>query len=820
MAFQVSPGVNVSEIDLSNVIPAVSVSTGAIAGVFRWGPVNELTLISSEKQLSTVFGEPASYFTDASYTTSWSNYETFFTAANFLSYSNSLYVVRTTGDSAATSVSAAVNTTGGFSAKYPGALGNSLSVSVCSTQSDGTTTGFTEVSNDFSISINPFGYTATDNSTQNRTAGEIVQTGTVSGLLTSSAPADFVSVGDAIELTNGTRLVVSAVAAAVEEYAAGSALNFFTGAVANARTETVEAADISFSASTISSVGENFGVFATGDTIQVSGTTGGTNDGIYRVDSVTSDGAGTNPDVITVVGTNVFTAESAGETITVKQINAITSSDETLTIGDHGLVTGQPVTYSINGGTVLQGLTDATTYFVISVDADNIKLATTAKLAIEGTGIDITAAAANGDTDPHTLTPAQGFSIALTFDSVYSESTAYNSTYVSQWRDSDLFLSAPAASRVHVVVRDEDGEITGTKDTILEVYENASIDPSAVLTDGSTNYIVDILENGSRWISLTTAQATALVTTKASVELSLTGGADGEDESAIAIGSVTSGYDLFKDPANVDISLIMQGKARNTVLGNYIVNNIAEVRKDCVAFVSPEVSDQTATAVIDFAGRLGGSTYLVVDSGYKYQYDKYSDVYRWVPLNGDIAGLCARTDEERDPWFSPAGFNRGIIKNVVRLRFNPTKAERDQLYLNNVNPVITEAGSGTLLFGDKTFSAIPSAFDRINVRRLFIVLEKAISNASKSLLFEFNDEFTRAQFKNLVEPFLREVQGRRGIFDFRVVCDETNNTAQVIDSNQFVGDIFIKPARSINFIQLNFVAVRSGVEFEEIVGAV
>ena len=429
--------------------------------------------------------------------------------------------------------------------------------------------------------------------------------------------------------------------------------------------------------------------------------------------------------------------------------------------------------------------------------------------------------AASGDGEEQKITPRQSFSVQLTFDSVYTQSTAYTSgAFTSQWRDANLFLSAPSAERVHVVVRDAKGEITGTKDTILEIYENVSIDPSATLTDGSTNYIVDILENGSRWIELTTAQAAALVTTKVSTELSVTGGADGEDESAIAIGDVTDGYDLFKDPANVDISLVIQGKARNTVLGNYIVNNIAEVRKDCVAFVSPEASDQTPAAVVDFASRLGGSTYLVVDSGYKYQYDKYNDVYRWVPLNGDIAGLCARTDDERDPWFSPAGFNRGVIKNVVKLRFNPTKAERDLLYLNNVNPVITEAGSGTLLFGDKTFSAVPSAFDRINVRRLFIVLEKAISNASKSLLFEFNDEFTRAQFKNLVEPFLREVQGRRGLFDFRVVCDETNNTAQVIDSNQFVGDIFIKPARSINFIQLNFVAVRSGVEFEEIVGAV
>ena len=207
-----------------------------------------------------------------------------------------------------------------------------------------------------------------------------------------------------------------------------------------------------------------------------------------------------------------------------------------------------------------------------------------------------------------------------------------------------------------------------------------------------------------------------------------------------------------------------------------------------------------------------------MDSGWKYQYDKYNDVYRYVPLNGDIAGLMVRTDDIRDPWFSPAGYNRGVIKNVIKLPYSPDKADRDHLYKNKVNPVITQSGQGTILFGDKTLIKNPSAFDRINVRRLFIVLEKAIATAAKYTLFEFNDEFTRAQFRNMVEPFLRDVQGRRGIHDFRVVCDETNNTSSVIDRNEFVGDIFIKPARAINFIQLNFVAVRSGVEFSEVTG--
>ena len=243
--------------------------------------------------------------------------------------------------------------------------------------------------------------------------------------------------------------------------------------------------------------------------------------------------------------------------------------------------------------------------------------------------------------------------------------------------------------------------------------------------------------------------------------------------------------------------------------------------------MSPEAADvvnnsyyagKEAEDTIAFRNTLPSSSYAVMDSCWKYQYDKYNDVYRYVPMNGDTAGLMVRTDTTRDPWFSPAGFNRGNVKNVIKLSVNPRKAERDILYKAGINPVVTFPGQGTVLFGDKTLLAKPSAFDRINVRRLFIVLEKAISTASKFTLFEFNDAFTRSQFRNLVEPFLRDVQGRRGIYDFRVVCDETNNTGEVIDRNEFIGDIYIKPARSINFIQLNFVAVRTGVDFEEVVG--
>jgi len=298
----------------------------------------------------------------------------------------------------------------------------------------------------------------------------------------------------------------------------------------------------------------------------------------------------------------------------------------------------------------------------------------------------------------------------------------------------------------------------------------------------------------------------------------MTGGAS----SAAVAANVQTGLDLFSNKDEIDISLIVTGDGLDTTTQNY-ATNIAKTRMDCVAFVSPlqgQVVGQSAsaatTAVAAWAASLTSTNYAFADSGWKYQYDKYNNIYRWIPLNGDMAGLCVRTDDNTDPWFSPAGFNRGQVKNVVKLAYSPSKTDRDTLYKKGVNPVVTFPGNGTVLFGDKTLLAKPSAFDRINVRRLFIVLEKAIATAAKFQLFEFNDPFTRAQFRNLVEPFLRDVQGRRGITDFKVVCDESNNTAQVIDTNNFVADIFIKPARAINFIQLNFIATRTGISFEEV----
>jgi phage tail sheath protein FI len=389
---------------------------------------------------------------------------------------------------------------------------------------------------------------------------------------------------------------------------------------------------------------------------------------------------------------------------------------------------------------------------------------------------------------------------------------------------------------IHVIVVDEGGNFAGQQGSVLEKYEAVSVALDAKTEQGATNYYKDVINQRSQYIwwgkhnvSLPNAG------TRADLGTNFAGGANrpvtdsfagGKDGAKPTSAQKIAGYNKFRSAEDVDISLVL-GSDADTTLATHLITNIAESRKDCIVVLSPERDDVVNNTsydgkerddVIAFRDTLPSSSYAVMDSGWKYQYDKYNDVYRYVPLNADTAGLMVQTDLTRDPWFSPAGFNRGNVKNAIKLAYNPSKGDRDQLYKKGVNPVVTFPGQGTVLFGDKTLLSQPSAFDRINVRRLFIVLEKAISTASKFTLFEFNDEFTRSQFKNLVEPFLRDVQGRRGITDFRVVCDSTNNTGEVIDRNEFVGDIYIKPARSINFIQLNFVAVRTGVEFSEIVG--
>ena len=414
----------------------------------------------------------------------------------------------------------------------------------------------------------------------------------------------------------------------------------------------------------------------------------------------------------------------------------------------------------------------------------------------------------------------------------------------STWTYSSNFDAAPGTSayvsnlggshdELHIAVIDEDGLFSGTAGTVVEKFAFASKASDGKKADGTSAFYKDVVNTQSEyiyWMDHTAnvtatgtawgnaANASLFANLTSNITISLAGGVSAD---APTDGNITSALALFANDEQYDISLLPLGAASATVV-NYAISSIAEVRKDVIVFASPTLANVVnnagaeATDVVTFRESLTSSSYAVLDSGWKYQYDRYNDVYRWIPLNGDTAGLAVRTDFVADPWFSPAGFNRGQVKNVVKLAYSPSKADRDTLYKKGINPVVTFPGNGTVLFGDKTLLAKPSAFDRINVRRLFIVLEKAIATAAKFQLFEFNDPFTRAQFRNLVEPFLRDVQGRRGITDFKVVCDESNNTAQVIDTNNFVADIFIKPARAINFIQLNFIATRSGISFEEV----
>jgi len=646
MAFQVSPGVLVQEKDLTRIIPAVATSTGAFAGEFRKGPLDEIVTISSEQELVETFGKPDSL-----------NYEDWFSAANFLQYSNALRVVRATQTGTSNASVSGANTfvlknatdytnnfstgqgsVGEWAARTAGKWGNNLSVSICPSS------------------------TAFESS--------------------PSATSGALAVGDTtVNVSSGT----------------------------------------------------NYNV---GDIIQFSTTTAGSdfNDGyLYK--------------------------------ITQKATNA-------LTIVRYPTLSGGIQNVVVDGATVKRRWA----YY------DQVSSA-------PGTSTYASAVGGSGD-------------------------------------------------ELHVVVVDATGGISGVAGTVLETYSKLSKASDAKSPQGDSNYYPSVIFSRSNYIYWmdhntggvnwgNTAANTTFTSVTTPITTTLSNGLDSTtNNTAPTTAQKKTAYEKFLDAETVDVGLIIAGPAGNTTTHIDNIITIAENRKDCVAFVSPKNSDVVNVAnsntqlsnVLTTFSSIRSSSYVVFDSGYKYQYDRYNDVYRYVPLNGDIAGLAARTDLVADSWYSPAGFNRGTIRGAVKLAFNPNKTQRDDLYRNRVNAVVTFPGQGTVLFGDKTGLSAPSAFDRINVRRLFIVLEKAISTASKFQLFEFNDEFTRANFRNIVEPFLREVQGRRGITNFKVVCDETNNTGEVIDRNEFVAEIYIKPARSINFITLSFIATRTGVSFSEVAG--
>jgi phage tail sheath protein FI len=773
MAFQVSPGINVSEIDLTTSIPSLATTIGAFGGVFRWGPIGKFILVDSENTLALRYGKPTS-----------ENFETFFTAANFLAYGNALYVSR-----------AAVTT--GFS--------NTVSVSDVNLQGNSTVI----------LTGNNHGVAA---------GQAVFGAGIPEGTFVSSVTA------------NSTALTVVLTKDATSSDDAQ--LNFFANTLA------------------LNAVANN-GVVALADNI------------VKNADDFEEKG----PSNSTFASTQ-FVARYPGDlgnSLRVSMCDSVDQYSRTINPFSNTSVGGVATTYRLDelaaaGITIDVNSAVANVFLTWDSGASTLTFAETKNAAntiLQSLSVGDFIELGNTTTGTQTLkikslpavtaedTVTQAF-FNITFEDTWNRASNFTANTISRkWEFFNTIPTAPGTSRyltdrglttidqVSVVIVDKDGKHSGTPGTVLEVYENLSRATDAIGEDGTTAFYKTVINDNSRYVwatndrgEATTTTATGLTnsTTALPYAKSFVGGSDGVNESTATVAALASAYDIFADATSVDVSLLMTGKSvgasNGAQLANYLIDNIADVRKDCVVFVSPQKEDVVGTVVegsqaaniVQFRQSVRNSSYAFIDSGYKYQYDKYNDVYRYVPLNGDIAGLTARSDDLRDPWFSPAGYSRGQIKNLVKLAYSPSKAERDLLYKNDVNPVITQPGQGTVLVGDKTALGRPSAFDRINVRRLFIVLQKTIATAANQMLFEFNDEFTRAQFLNLVEPFLRDVQGRRGITDFRVVCDETNNTPEVVDTNRFVGDIYIKPAKSINFIQLNFVAVRSGVEFNEVVG--
>ena len=724
MPFTISPGVVTKEIDLTTVVPEVSMTEGAIAGPFKWGPAFDRVTVSNESEMASIFGKPNA-----------ATYKTWFTAASYLAYSGNLKIVRACGSGANNAAMSTalqvkndedyentydpdmggtpITTAGAFIAKYPGDLGNTLRVSMCgatraNTNNDGTLNSNTDTA---------------------LTGTSFVVSGTALtgvGTLFDSE----VAVGDVL-FWNSKYCVVSTVTSNTAcVVVAAAAIANTGGAVQRKR----------------SAFGQPFADMVGTVAVSANGTT--------------------------VTGTS-------------------TAFDTQYTVGDN---------------------------IKIQTGEERKVSAITNAISMTVTSPFVSAAAAN--------THSRTWEYASSFDTepVTSAHAKRNS---GNWDE------------IHVVVVDEDGEITGANNTVLESY-TGSVAAGAKGEDGQSIYYKDLVNRGSQYIRWmdhhqdgdadaklgggTTAWGGAATGTFNGkgiiVSGSLTGGHAG---TAATAGNIQTALDKFKNSEEVDVTLLMTGDA-DAATAIHAINNIAEYRKDCVAFISPTQANvvnnagSEVTDIVAFRNTMPSSSYAVLDSGWKYMYDKYNDVYRYVPLNGDIAGCCAFTDVSRDAFWSPAGIDRGNIRNAIKLPFNPNKTQRDSLYKNGINPVVGMPGQGILLFGDKTLLAKPSAFDRINVRRLFILLEKSIANMAKSFLFEFNDAFTRSRFTATVEPFMRDIQGRGGVQDFAVVCDDSNNTAEVVDRNEFRGDIYIKPSRSINFIQLQFVAVRSGVEFAEIIG--
>lgn len=695
MAFLVSPGVEVKEKDLTNIIPAVSTSIGGFAGLFEWGPALEATTVASEADLIAKFGYPRVSSTAAS-----SSRLDWYSAANFLGYSNNLATVRVLPADARTAASEA--------------------------------------------------------STVNEAAITLIVGGAVSAVGAVNIPYDGTS------------------------------------------------------------------------TVTINLASGDSNATVATKISAALTAAG-----VTVAATNNVTVTYTAGTFTIPAsttVNGVTLNYVSTTVENPGVSTTSAILSNFNDFLVeKEALVNGSVYARYVGELGN------------GIGVMLIDAGISNTDFASTTIGTSNTTLADIFD---------EKPETSVWGEANH--SATLYDEVHVVVYTTDDRITGVTNDILEVYPFLSKAKNAKTADSGPNYYVDVVNEASAYIYLCneeTFATSAVSSTSTDLAIgstlnttqtgqfkffvtnagtagvrryNLAGGSDGNE---VTDADYTKAYDVLADVETVDVNLLITGSRSKTVQ-KYVID-IAEKRKDCMAFVSPSyascVTNPTAAKIVEYFNSstdgFNSTSYAVFDSAWKRQYDRYNDEYFWIPLNADIAGVTARTDLTNDAWWSPAGLNRGFIKNVVKLSYNPNQTDRDTLYPKRINPVVTFRGQGTLLYGDKTALSRPSAFDRINVRRLFIVLEKAIATASKFQLFEFNDDFTRRTFVNAVEPFLADIKTRRGLYDFKVVCDTSNNTGEVIDSNRFVADIYIKPARSINFITLNFVAVRTGVSFNEVVGA-
>ena len=777
MAFQVSPGINVTEVDLTTIVPAVATTVGGIVGFYEWGPADRVVLVDSPKSYRETFGNPTS-----------SNYKQWFTGANFLNYGRTLLVARRTHDDAKNAVGAPVSYTS------TGEIDGSLTGTIAVTFASEFIAGLTTTSGQFNNKVFFAPATASASTEVTEVTGPAYFSLSVAGIDGSvvNFNLDALDTGNVPSSLTGTVYENQTITyGSYSSVDSDKVLKFFDNYSSWVAATASSLATVIFGYTGSTSTPET--PFDYDDT--VSGTVSGTAGGSSLVNESVS---------LTWSAPENAWSGTAGEWIETRYIansSGLTSSDYYGVFAKYPGEKGNSLKVSLFLGGNTAAYEDWTWYATQNIIGE--------------------APSASGS-------------------------------------DNLSRLVGDANDLFHFVVVDEDGLFTGVKNTVLERFPSVSLFPQSRSDIGSTLYYKSVINTNSRYVfiggdelpsnpitdfennfGLTGNTITTTDTYKVSygaelnfglsadyaLDLSLAGGTGSYGENTSLAGQVGSdtikGYNLFEDTENVNVSLIMAGDIHDQSTLGYL-KAIVEERKDCVLFVSSENTDDSTdentkkNKCLEAKDRVGSSSYVFIDSGYKYQYDQYNDRYRWLPMNGDTAGLVARTDLTNDPWFSPAGLNRGQIRNAIKLAFNPSKTFRDTIYPKGINPVISVPGEGTVLFGDRTALSKPSAFDRINVRRLFIVLEKAIAAASKYSLFEFNDTFTRQQFRSLVEPFLRDVKARRGIFDFKVVCDETNNTPEMIDRNEFAADIYIKPTRTINFIQLNFIATRTGVSFDEV----